>query len=75
MAQRLKVLRAVWVGDLTALREMQDSYGIDWNLCVYDKTGDSALHVAARAGFPLLLKLAFFIILLVYILLKIKIKR
>lgn len=52
MDERLKLLRAVGHGNADAVREMYDhrSTGFTWKDCTYDHTGDSALHVAARAG-------------------------
>lgn len=56
MDERQQVLRAVHRGDIEVLRKMKDHFGLDWSKCVYDKTGDSALHIAARAGHPLLMR-------------------
>ena len=56
MDERQQILRAVNRGDLEVLRKMNDRFGLDWSRCVYDKTGDSALHVAARAGHLLLMR-------------------
>ena len=64
MEESQKILRAVWNGNLGILRDLQMCYGIDWNLCVYDKTGDSALHIAARAGLLPIMKSAFICVFL-----------
>ena len=50
MEQRVKMLRAASHGDVKVLREMYESYRLDWSDCVHEKTGDSALHIAVRAG-------------------------
>jgi ankyrin repeat protein len=56
MDEKQQILRAVNRGDIEALRKMNDNSGLDWSKCVYDKTGDSALHVAARTGHLLLMR-------------------
>ncbi|XP_032777373.2 ankyrin repeat domain-containing protein 16 isoform X2 [Daphnia magna] len=56
MEEKQKILRAANRGEVEVLREIQDRCRLDWNQCIYDKTGDSALHVASRAGYPLFLK-------------------
>lgn len=56
MDDRHKLLRAVNRGDVEALREMRQRFKVNWNQCVYEKTGDSALHIAARANLPLVMK-------------------
>ena len=57
MDEKQQILRIVNRGDIEALRKMNDRSGLDWSRCVYDKTGDCALHVAARAGHPHLMRL------------------
>lgn len=56
-----KLLSVVHGGDLVLIKEFYHKYSettssASWKDCVYSKTGDSALHIAARTGHLHILK-------------------
>ena len=52
MDKQHKILRIISHGDLTSLRELYSNrpHGFDLANCVYERTGDSAVHVAVQNG-------------------------